>query len=158
VITYYGLFFLSMLPRPPIPTLFPYTTLFRSTHAHLSRFGGVCSCFLSHSRAKVAPGRSPTQRGGIRSPAWPAARRSLPAHTRAPPGSRPCARQEWARGDGGALESLRGRPASEPAVRTVAAPDNPCRPPARLPERAGRPTPAGASRAARLGYAPPRAG
>src|SRR5207249_10848830 len=83
VITYYGLFFLSMLPRPPIPTLFPYTTLFRSTHAHLSRFGGVCSCFLSHSRAKVAPGRSPTQRGGIRSPAWPAARRSLPAHTRA---------------------------------------------------------------------------
>src|SRR5262249_56598732 len=28
-----------LLPRPPAPTLFPYTTLFRSRHARLSRPG-----------------------------------------------------------------------------------------------------------------------
>src|SRR2546422_1213904 len=34
------LFFFLMIRRPPRSTLFPYTTLFRSPHAHARRAGG----------------------------------------------------------------------------------------------------------------------
>src|SRR5581483_12078806 len=44
-------FFFLMIRRPPISTLFPYTTLFRSTHNPR-----VSACLRSHGNHEVATG------------------------------------------------------------------------------------------------------
>src|SRR5256885_9429922 len=46
-------FFFLMIPRPPRSTLFPYTTLFRSTNARLSDLRAAASVLR---RRKVAKG------------------------------------------------------------------------------------------------------
>src|SRR5690606_41460210 len=41
-------FYLSLIPPPPRPTLFPYTTLFRSHHRHLSGIEPSCGAKAEH--------------------------------------------------------------------------------------------------------------
>src|SRR5207248_11224140 len=56
-------FFLLSLRRPPSATLFPYTTLFRSTVLRVLRFQGCLSLrFREHSRGEIARNRSIRQR------------------------------------------------------------------------------------------------
>src|SRR5699024_11636693 len=46
-----SLFFSSLLPLPPLPSLFSYTTLFRSHHGHpLLSFCRSCRCIHSEER------------------------------------------------------------------------------------------------------------
>src|SRR3712207_7436617 len=42
------MFFFLMIRRPPRSTLFPYTTLFRSVHAHLTLAGGRVDQLQDH--------------------------------------------------------------------------------------------------------------
>src|SRR5690606_41608636 len=49
-------FFFSMLPRPPTSTLFPYTTLFRSTSDPHTFAIGECALYNDMIYGLVAPG------------------------------------------------------------------------------------------------------
>src|SRR5207247_4752205 len=63
-------FSLLLSPRPPRPTLFPYTTLFRSGPAQIHRgvsAGSAVGCACAHRLARA--GRSPGRRTGARPPA-----------------------------------------------------------------------------------------
>src|SRR5438445_4824207 len=42
-----------MIPRPPRPTLFPYTTLFRSSPRRMSRNSSIAGAILSTLKATV---------------------------------------------------------------------------------------------------------
>src|SRR2546425_5975607 len=55
-------FFFLMIRRPPRSTLFPYTTLFRSLHQHLSGGGGVAEL---ERREERGDGRLPPEFVGV---------------------------------------------------------------------------------------------
>src|SRR5438046_4856909 len=52
-----------MIPRPATSTLFPYTTLFRSSSTTSSSPGSVCSCAGSGSTPATSRTSSPTSTG-----------------------------------------------------------------------------------------------
>src|SRR5207237_9458260 len=59
----HSFFFFLMLRRPPTPTLFPYTTLFRSGRCRLRQQSGGPA-----RRPRSADGTGRAQRGGARRP------------------------------------------------------------------------------------------
>src|SRR5207249_10647948 len=70
--------FLYLFPRPPTPTLFPYTTLFRSPHGFSTRVTLMAS---------LPPGVRLRVPGASAGPGRPRARSVRPGHVRS---RRPC--------------------------------------------------------------------
>src|SRR5437870_6187615 len=58
VVLYFFYFFFLMIPRPPRSTLFPYTTLFRSTGSRRRSMSTGCGEAWSTARRATSPSRS----------------------------------------------------------------------------------------------------